>query len=83
MNLHQPANKIPAVTQRMWETACNDLNHAEIMLEMARQQPDATPEIIARWVDQTRIRKAICNGINFLITNRDDVNAVIERKKRQ
>lgn len=79
----QPADKVPETTQKMWEAACADFEHAEILLKAARGDPSATPDIVARREQQVRTRKGICNAINFLITNASEINVVIESKKKR
>lgn len=75
--------KIPETSQAMWELACIDFERAEILLNATREAPDATPDIIRRREHQSRTRKSICNAINFLITNRDDINAFIEARRKR
>lgn len=76
---NQPSSCVPEITQKMWEIACSDLEGAEIRLKAAHGF-GAPPETIARLERDIRIRKGICNGINFLITNRSDINTVISTK---
>lgn len=79
---HDRQDKIPASTQEMWELAVADYEHETIMLDMLRHRSDATREVVKRRERNLLVRKAICNAINFLITNKDDVNKVISARKR-
>jgi hypothetical protein len=78
----EPAGKVPITTQSMWELAVTDYDHERAMLEVARTQPDAAPDILAWRERRLRIRLAICNAIDFLISNRDDINTIIAKRKR-
>lgn len=79
---HQdPSLQVPDITQQMWCVACSDLDGAEIRLRLAHDHLADRATIKSREYD-VRVRKGICNGINFLITNRADVNAVIAKKRR-
>jgi hypothetical protein len=80
---NMPAERIPITTQAMCEVSAEDYEHDQIMLEIARSQPDAMPEIIARRERRLRLRLAICNAIDFLITNKADISAVIAERKRK
>ena len=48
-----------------------------------RAMPDATTEAIANCERRIRLRQAICNAIDFLITNKDDIQAVIARRRHK
>ncbi|WP_166297204.1 hypothetical protein [Bradyrhizobium sp. 2S1] len=74
---------VPHTSQGLWEIAYNDFVYAETMLQATRTNPDATPADIARRESDVRARKAICNALNFLITNKEDVDAVIDAKTRK
>lgn len=76
-------SKIPDTTQAMWDMAYSDFEHAEILLKATIDAPDASPDIIKRREHAARTRKSICNAINFLITNREDINSFIESRKRR
>jgi hypothetical protein len=78
----EPARKVPITTQSMWEFAVEDYEHERTMLEDARGQPNVAPEIIAWRERRLRIRLAICNAIDFLISNRDDINTIFAKRKR-
>ncbi len=78
------ADKTPITTQVMWERAYEDYAYADIMFRAARDDPGATQEIIRDRDRARRVRMAIANAIEFLITNERDVDAVIAgRKKRE
>lgn len=81
MNYHEPSDKVPDITQQMWNVACSDLDGAEIRFRMAQELQADRATIKSREYD-VRVRRGICNGINFLITNRADINAVIAKKRR-
>ena len=78
-----PATKTPATSQSMWDMAYNDYVYADIMLQATRDNPDATPDDIFRRECDVRVRKAICNALNFLITNEADVEAAINTRQRR
>jgi hypothetical protein len=77
----EPARKTPITTQHMWEIACDDYTTEAIRLNAVRSDPSATPAQIASFERRLRIRHAICNAIDFLITNADDINAVIAARR--
>jgi hypothetical protein len=77
------SSKVPPATQRMWEIAYADFERAEVLLLAARKDQASTPEYIAMREQEARTRRSMCKAINFLITNADDINAVIEKKKRK
>jgi hypothetical protein len=78
-----PAKKVPFTTQHMWEVAVQDLELEEARGKLIRQMDGVTPERITDSERRIRVRQAICNAIDFLITNKDDVSAVIESNRRK
>jgi hypothetical protein len=78
---YRPAAKIPTATQRMWEVAYSDFERAELLFLSAKKDPTSTPEYITMRERDAITRRSMCKAINFLITNADDINAVIAKKK--
>lgn len=78
-----PQKSSPITEQAMWEISYNDFVYAETMLQATRTNPDATPADIARRERDVRARKAICNALNFLITNKGDIDAIMDGKARR
>lgn len=80
---HEPKRKAPISHQVMWELALRDFEHERGRYELTKANPNAKPIDIASAEKRLRIRRAICNAIDFLITNSDDVNAVLAGKHRK
>ena len=76
-------DKTPITTQAMWERAYEDYTHADILARAAHDDKIAAPEIFTRRERERRIRMAIANAIDFLITNESDINAVIAARKKR
>lgn len=78
-----PAPEVPPATQRMWEVALGDMERAEGLLDAAMHDPTATEEYKRMRQHDAKVRRNICKVINFIITNADDVNAVIKAKQAE
>lgn len=69
--------------QHLWDLAAFDYENAVMGLKMLQSKSDATPVELARRERDVRRRQAMCNVVDFLITNREDIERVIaERKAR-
>lgn len=78
-----PAKKVPLSTHHMWEVACQDLESEQCRTKVIRSMPEVTPEAIVDCERRLRLRQAICNALDFLITNEQDINAVIARRNKE
>ena len=76
-------DKTPITTQAMWEKAYDDYVHADILARVARNDPSAAPQIVRDRERARRIRLAMANAMDFLITNESDIDAVIAARKRR
>ena len=76
-----PAKKVPITTQRMWVIAVEDYDSEQARLAITRSMPGVTSEAIANCEHRLRLRLAICNAIDFLITNKDDIDRVIAARR--
>jgi hypothetical protein len=76
-------DKTPITTQAMWDKAYEDYTYADIMARAARNDPAADPQIVVHRERARRIRLAIANAIEFLITNERDIDTVIAARKRR
>lgn len=82
-DLTRASDKTPITTQAMWERAYDDYVYADIMARAARDDPSSTPQIVRDRDRARRIRMAIANAIEFLITNESDIDAVIAGRKKR
>ena len=78
-----PADKMPVTNQHLWDLAAHDYENAVMGLRMLRTKSDAAPEELARRERDVRRRQAMCNVVDFLITNREDIERVIADRKAQ
>ncbi|SHG87521.1 hypothetical protein [Bradyrhizobium erythrophlei] len=76
-------DKTPITTHAMWQVAYDDFVHADIMARAAREDPNASRDVVARWERVRRIRMATANALEFLITNESDIDAVIAGRKKR
>jgi hypothetical protein len=76
-----PVDKMPVTSQHIWDLVLRDYEEAELRLEMVRRLDGATPEDITRFERSARIRKAVCNIVDFLITNKNDIKKVMAARK--
>jgi hypothetical protein len=83
MSTQSATDKTPITTQAMWDATYEDYVHAEILAKAARNDPSATPQIIANRERAARKRLRIANAMDFLITNEADIAAVIAARKRR
>lgn len=79
---HSAVNKLPSVTQRMWEVAFEDLQHERGLLAIVRDNSSATAADVSGRENAVRVREGICNTIDFLISNKEDIEAVIKARNK-
>lgn len=78
-----PEDKAPITSQAMWEAAYDDFIHADILARATREDPNATRDEVVRRERVRRMRLAMANAMDFLITNESDINAVIAARTRR
>lgn len=77
----EPAKKAPITTHQMWMMVVEDLATEEARLSVTRQMSDVPNEAIAHGERRLRLRQAICNAVDFLITNKEDIDRVIAMRR--
>jgi hypothetical protein len=78
-----PVDKVPVTTQAMWDVVSVEYERAEILAKAARDDKTSNPQIIARREREARLWKGICNAIDFIISNKDDIDRVIAQRQRK
>lgn len=78
--MSETETRIPISTHDMWVIACQDLESEQARTTAIKSMPGVTPATLAECERRIRLRHTICNAIDFLITNKDDIKAVIAAK---